>query len=165
MAAGLTLAVAEMVPTPPFRILARRKDSLPTKTSKLLSSFGCWILELPWGWELGVWCFELVSWISPPRRAPNVPSSFGCWILELPWDLELGVWDFELVSWISPPRRAPNVPSSFGCWILELPWDLELGVWDFELVSWRARTANASRKVLVLFQSPELSFIPAIAFG
>src|SRR6266403_1229192 len=128
MAAGLTLAVAEMVPTPPFRILARRKDSLPTKTSKLLSSFGCWILELPWGWELGVWCFELVSWISPPRRAPNVPSSFGCWILELPWDLELGVWDFELVSW-------------------------------------RARTANASRKVLVLFQSPELSFIPAIAFG
>src|SRR6266436_2184151 len=128
MAAGLTLAVAEMVPTPPFRILARRNDSLPTNTSKLLSSFGCWILELP-------------------------------------WDLELGVWDFELVSWLSPPRRAPNVPSSFGCWILELPWDLELGVWDFELVSWRARTANASRKVLVLFQSPELSFIPAIAFG
>ena len=34
MAAGLTLAVAEMVPTPPFRILARRNDSLPTKTSK-----------------------------------------------------------------------------------------------------------------------------------
>src|SRR6266404_8446334 len=128
MAAGLTLAVAEMVPTPPFRILASRKDSLPTKTSKLLSSFGCWVLELP-------------------------------------WDLEPGVWDFELVSWISPPRRAPNVPSSFGCWVLELPWDLEPGVWDFELVSWRARTANASRKVLVLFQSPELSFIPAIAFG
>src|SRR6266536_3013717 len=36
IAAGLTLAVAEMVPTPPFRILARRKDSLPTKTSKLV---------------------------------------------------------------------------------------------------------------------------------
>src|SRR5260370_33059316 len=105
MAAGLTLAVAEIVPTPPFRILARRKDSLPTNTSKL-------------------------------------------------------VW-----SSISPPRRAPNVPSPFRYWILELPWDLELGVWDFELVSWRARTANASRKLLVLFQSPELSFIPAIAFG
>ena len=29
----------------------------------------------------------------------------------------------------------------------------------------RAVAANASRKVLVLFQSPELSFIPAIAFG
>ena len=29
----------------------------------------------------------------------------------------------------------------------------------------RAVSANASRKVLVLFQSPELSFIPAIAFG
>src|SRR6266496_4613014 len=36
IAAGLTLAVAEMVPTPPFRMLARRKDSLPTKTSKLV---------------------------------------------------------------------------------------------------------------------------------
>src|SRR6266487_2058619 len=105
MAAGLMLAVAEMVPTPPWRILASRNDSLPTKRSKLFS------LSIP------------------------------------------------------PPRRAPNVPSSFGCWILELPWDLELGVWDFELVSWRARTANASRKVLVFFQSPELSFIPAIAFG
>src|SRR5437773_6132983 len=105
MAAGLTFAVAEIVPTPPFRILARRKDSLPTKISKLVSLS------------------------------------------------------------ISPTRRAPNVPSSFGCWILELPWDLELGVWDFELVSWRARTANASRKVLVLFQSSELSFIPAIASG
>src|SRR6266540_5023088 len=107
MAAGLTFAVAEMVPTPPFCILARRNDSLPTKTSKLIS----------------------------------------------------------LSISISPPRRAPNVPSSFGFWILELPWDLELGVWDFELVWWRARTANASRKVLVLFQSPELSFIPALAFG
>src|SRR6266436_8578713 len=105
MAPGLTLAVAEMVPTPPFRILASKNDSLPTKTSKLVSLS------------------------------------------------------------ISPPRRAPNVPSSFGRWILELPWDLELGVWDLELVSWRARTANASRKVLVLFQSPELSFIPAIASG
>src|SRR6266550_9130229 len=91
MAAGFTLAVAEMVPAPPLRILASKNDSLPTKTS--------------------------------------------------------------------------NIPSFFGCWILELPWDLELGVWDFELVSWRARTENASRKVLVLFQSPELSFIPAIAFG
>src|SRR6476661_11038979 len=29
----------------------------------------------------------------------------------------------------------------------------------------RALSVNASRKVLVLFQSPELSFIPAIALG
>src|SRR6266581_9275853 len=105
MGAGLTLAVAEMVPTPPFRILASRNDSLPTKTSKVVSLS------------------------------------------------------------ISPPRRAPTVPSLFECWILEFPWDLELGVWDFELVWWLARPANASRKVLVLFQSPELSFIPAIASG
>src|SRR6266480_7131754 len=104
MAAGLTLAVAEIVPTPPFRILASRKDSLPTKTSKL----------------------------------PSLSTS--------------------------PPRRAPNAASPFECWILELPWDLELGVWDFEIVSWRSRT-KASRNILVLFQSPELSFIPAIAFG
>src|SRR6266550_1809822 len=97
MAAGFTLAVAEMVPAPPLRILASRKDSLPTKTSKLI------------------------------RLS------------------------------ISPSRRAPNLPSSFGCWILEVPWDLELGIWDFEFVSWRGRTANASRNVLVLFQSPELS--------
>src|SRR6478752_9937297 len=123
MAAGLTLAVAEIVPTPPYRILASRNDSLPTKTSKLPSLS-----------------------TSPPRRAPNAASPFECWILKLPWDLELGVWDFELVSYvsISPPRRSPNAPSPFGCWISDLPWDLELGVWDFELVSWRSRT-NASR--------------------
>src|SRR6266513_1557393 len=113
MAAGLTLAVAEMVPTPPFRILASRNDSLPTKTSKV-------------------------------RAAPAVEDARP--VAESPW-------------------RAPNVSSSFERWILEFPWDLELGVWDFELVSWRARTANASRKVLVLFQSPELSFIPAITSG
>src|SRR6266480_4489944 len=113
MAAGLTLAVAEMVPTPPFRILASRKDSLPTKTSKV-------------------------------RAALAIGAA---------WPVAESAW------------REPNVPLSFGCWILKLPWDLELGVWDFELVSWRARTENASRKVLVLFQSPELSFIPAIAFG
>src|SRR5205823_10962713 len=110
MAAGLTLAVAEMVPTPPFRILASKNDSLPTKTSKLPSLS-----------------------TSPPRRAPNAASPFEYWILELPWDLELGVWDFEIVSW----------RSRFAC---------------------PART-NASRNILVLFQSPELSFIPAIAFG
>src|SRR6476660_5226809 len=104
IAAGLTLAVAEMVPTPPFRILARRNDSLPTKTSKL----------------------------------PSTSTS--------------------------PLRRAPNAAPPFECWILKLPWDLELGVWYFEIVSWRSRT-NASRNILVLFQSPELSFIPAIAFG
>src|SRR5205823_10312342 len=62
IARGFTLAVAEIVPAPPLRILASRNDSLPTNTSN-------------------------------------------------------------------------------------------------------ASLANASRKVLVLFQSPELSFIPAIAFG
>src|SRR5438067_12255263 len=62
IARGFTLAVAEIVPAPPLRILASRNDSLPTKTSN-------------------------------------------------------------------------------------------------------ASLANASRKVLVLFQSPELFFMPAIAFG
>src|SRR5207248_10423645 len=99
-----------MVPTPPFRILARRNDSLPTKISKLV-----WVP------------------VSLARRAPNAPSPFGCWILELSWGLELGVWDFEIVSW-----RSPTVGPT--------------------------RT-NASRNILVLFQSPELSFITAMAFG
>ena len=30
------MAVAEIVPTPPFRMLASKNDSLPTKTSKLV---------------------------------------------------------------------------------------------------------------------------------
>src|SRR6266513_2810494 len=75
MAAGLMLAVPEMVPAPPFRILVRRNDSLPTKTSKLPSAS-----------------------TSPLRRTSSALSPFGCWILERPWDLELGVWDFEIVS-------------------------------------------------------------------